>query len=184
VNYRDRYKDKPLTPEQIRIRALVSEADVRALYVNPTAGSKENLSTLAADTSPEGKQKYQQILDAAQEYGYVAKRQTPREPEPKPVQRETMLTLPEETCDRIGVKRGTQVDDKQYLTIVTTINQVDEERAKQAAQAEKDAAIDASVSTFGHVRETEEIRTWKAGQRAAVAVEKALQDYDASKKAA
>jgi len=184
VNYRDRYKDKPLTPEQIRIRALVSETDVRALYVNPTAGSKENLSTLAADTSPEGKQKYQRILDAAQEYGYIAKRPTPREPEPKPVQRETMLTLSDEQCDRIGLKRGTQVDDKQYLAIVTTINQVDEERAKQAAQKARDAAIDASVSTFGHVRETEEIRTWKADQRAAIAVEKALEVYDAAKKAA
>jgi len=182
VNYRDRYKEQPLSPEQIRIRALVSEATVRALYVNPTAGSKENLSTLAADTSPEGKEKFRRIQDAAQEYGYVAKRQTPREPEPKPVQRETMLTLSPEQCQRIGLKPGTQVDDKQYLAIVTTIHDVDEQVAKQAAQAERDRNADESAATFGHVRETDEIRTWKAEQRAAIAVERALEAHDATRK--
>jgi len=153
-NYRDRFKEPVLTPEQIRIRALVSEAKVRALYVNPTVGSKENLSTLAADTTPEGKLKFQQIQEAAQEYGYVVKRQAPREPEPKPVQRETMLTLSPEQCQRIGLKPGTQVDDKQYLAIVTTIHEVDEQVAKQAAQKARDAAVDASLESVGSIRET------------------------------
>ena len=183
-DYRRRFDEKPLSEEQIRIRALVSEAEVRALYVNPTVGSKENLSTLAADASPEGKEKFRRIQDAAQEYGFVAKRQTPREPEPKPVQRETLLTLPNETCDRIGLKRGSQVDEKQYLAIVSTIHQVDEERAKAKAQAERDAANDESVKSFGHVRETAEMRTWKAEQRAAIAAERALADRDAAVKKA
>lgn len=180
-NFRDRYKDKPMSEEQIRIRALVSEAKVRALYVNPTVGAKENLSTLAADTSPEGKEKFRQIQDAAMEYGYIAKRQTPREPEPKPVQRETLLTLSPEQCQRIGLKPGTQVDSDQYLTIVSTIHQIDEARAKQAAQAQRDAAVDASLATVGAIRETPGQRAAAVEQRVAAEVEEALVRHDAAK---
>ena len=153
-NYRDRFKEAPLTPEQIRIRALVSLEEVDSYYVRQSTGDQNNLSKLAADTTPEGRLKFQQIQEAAQEYGYVVKRQAPREPEPKPVQRETMLTLSPEQCQRIGLKPGTQVDEHQYLRIVTTIHEVDEQLAKAAAQRAKDDAVDESLKSVGSIRET------------------------------
>jgi hypothetical protein len=77
----------------------------------------------------------------------------PQEPAPKPVERETILTVPEDHCRRLGLAVGTKVGQEQIFKILEIITKVDEAKATTDAQKARDAAVDASVSTFGHVRE-------------------------------
>jgi hypothetical protein len=178
---RDRWNPKPLTEEQIRLRATVSEAEVRGYYTSQSDGNHNNLSRLAT-ADPD---RYRLVKSAAIAWNIIPEQPMPRVPEPRAPEHSTMLTLSDEHCDRIGEKRGLQVDEEQYLRIVTTINEVDEQRAKAAAQAAKDAVNDSSVATFGRVvRETPSERAAAVERRAVVAVEEGLAKHDAAKSAA
>jgi hypothetical protein len=148
-NYRDRFADKPMSEETIRLRATVSEAEVRGYYTSQSNGNKNNLSRLAT-TDPE---RYRLVKSAAIAWGIIPEQAMPREPEPKPVQHETMFTVSDENCQRLGLAKGTQVGQAQFLKIAEIVYKVDEAKAKAAAQDAKDRAVDASLATVGHIVE-------------------------------
>ena len=148
-NYRDRFNEPPLTPEQIELRAKVPVSEVDRYYSTPSAGATDTLSRLAT-ADPE---KYRLLRAAAMEYGRIPKQPMPRA-EVKAPERETMFTVSDENCQRLGLAKGTQVPQEQFLKIAEIVYNVDEAKAKADAQAARDAAVDESLKAVGHIRET------------------------------
>ncbi len=148
-DYRRRFDEPPLTAEQIELRAKVPLSEVDRYYSTPSAGDSDTLSRLASE-NPE---KYRLVRAAAQEYGRIPKQTMPREPEAKPVQHETMFTVSDEYCQRLGLAKGTQVGQEQFLKIAEIVYKVDEAKAIADAQAAKDRAVDESLATVGQIVE-------------------------------
>jgi hypothetical protein len=148
-NYRDRYNEPPLTAEQIELRAKVPLSEVDRYYSTPSVGAADTLTRLAT-AEPE---KYKLIRAAAMEYGRIPKQELPRVTEAKTPARETMFTVSDENCQRLGLAKGTQVPQEQFLKIAEIIYNVDEAKALADAQAAKDAATDASLAKVGHIVE-------------------------------
>jgi hypothetical protein len=171
-NYRDRYKETPLTEDEIRSRASVSREECLSYYAANSDGNHNNLSKLAKE-NPE---RYKIVREASIAHGIIAK------PQPKPYVAEprstpenrTILTLSDEQCDRIGVKHGHQVDEKQYLAVVGIIHEIDTAKAQAESEARREAAIDSSVATYGHLKDTPE-------GKAVIAAAKALESFDGNR---
>lgn len=147
-SYRDRFNEPPLTPEQIELRAKVPLAEVDRYYSTASAGATDTLSRLAT-ADPE---KYRLIRAAAMEWGRIPKQETPRV-EVKAPERETMFTVSDENCQRLGLAKGTQVPQEQFLKIAEIVFNVDEAKKAADAQAAKDAATDASLAMVGRIVE-------------------------------
>ena len=128
----------------------MSEEEARSYYTNQSSGNHNNLSRLAT-ADPE---RYRLVKSAAIAWGIIPEQPLPREPEQKPVQHETLFTVSDENCLRLGLAKGTQVGQEQFLKIAEIVYNVDEAKAKAAAQNAKDAAVDESLASVGHIVET------------------------------
>jgi hypothetical protein len=147
-NYRDKFNEPPLTAEQIELRAKVPLSEVDRYYSTPSAGNSDTLSRLAT-ADPE---KYKLIRAAAMEYGRIPKQEIPRV-EVKAPEHETLFTVSDENCQRLGLAKGTKVPQEQFLKIAEIVYNVDEAKAKAEAQAAKDAAVDKSLESVGRIVE-------------------------------
>jgi hypothetical protein len=101
-NYRDRFDEKPLSEDAIKLRATISESEVRSYYTHKSDSQEsKDLNKLAME-NPE---RYRMVREAAMEYGLVPRQAIPRQPDPKPASTTTTLTLPNDVCDRRRPRR-------------------------------------------------------------------------------
>jgi hypothetical protein len=183
-DYRKRFDPVQKSEADLRLLAdapLVADA-MKYYGSGPSSGGTDTLSRLAQE-NPE---RYKQVRACAIAKNLIEDRPAQPMPEVKPASQWTVV--PDADCDACGLPRGYRTNQSGLETIRRVVQEVAAVKAtadaQAKAQAERDHKTDESVATFGSLRETDELRRWKADQRAAIAAEQALADRDAAVKKA
>jgi hypothetical protein len=148
-DYRKRFDDKPLSEAEMVARSRHSEQETRDFF-SASNGATTNASTTARD-NPE---LYREMQLCGRSYGILPPAAPAHVPPVKQQPVDQSFVLDSNICKEANLPNGFRCESvEQFGVILKNIHDAKEAKAKAAVeQAAKDAANDASVSSFGHVR--------------------------------
>jgi len=156
-NYRDRFNPKQHSEETLRHladAALCADA-VKYYGSGASTGGTDTVSKLAAE-QPDY---YRKVRACAVAKGFIEDRPAQPTPEVKPASQ--WIVVPDEECDACGLPRGYRTTQSGLEMVKRVIKETAEAKAQAERDAQvaaerlaRDAAIDASLSTVGAIRET------------------------------
>jgi hypothetical protein len=153
TDYRKKFEPKQFTESELQILAQVPESETNRYYRSPSNGATDTLAKLASE-QPEH---YAKVRAAAVLRSLVPASQGITQPEPRPTN--NFFRLSDEITKEAGLPIGFETNDAGFATVLKVIadrreqKRIEEERTVKAeAQKAKDAAVDESLATVGHIR--------------------------------
>ncbi len=156
-DYRKRFDPVQKSEETLRLLAdapLCADA-VKYYGSGASTGGTDTVSRLATE-QPDY---YKRVRACAIAKGFIEDRPAQPTPEPKPTSQ--WVTVPDDECDAAGLPRGYKTNQSGLELVKRIIKETAEAKAQAERDAQvaaerlaRDAAVDASLSTVGAIRET------------------------------
>lgn len=149
-DYRRRFEPRQFTAEELRVRNLYSEAEVRAFFTGSGGGKDNPAELMKADP-----QKYADMRTAATSYN-VLDAVVPKPEKIAPTRSADRFPLSESYAKSFGLEPGTPVTEGEFLSMVRVLaERTVREEAEQAAASKKEMTASATAEQAKKVADAE-----------------------------